>query len=276
MTAPAQRELLVFAHGNGFPAGSYRVLLEQLGERYEVLEPDMLGHAVDRPVSDGWPQLLRELDEFIERAAGPRPVILVGHSLGGLLGLMLAARHPRRLRALVLLDSPVVAGWRAALLWASKRSGLVKRFAPVAPALRRRQQWPDLGAVREHFRSKPLFAAWDQRMLDDYAQAATTTEGASRVLRFRRDVEAAIYATLPHHLGRLAPRLRRAGVPIGFIGGTASRELAMAGMRATRSLVGRHLRWMPGGSHLFPFEQPEATARAIVEMLRELDAPTPG
>ena len=276
MPSTPGRDLLVFAHANGFPAPCYRVLLDLLGHHFDLRAPDMLGHAPRFPVSDNWPRLLDELSSFVHAQRDGRRVILVGHSLGGLLGLMLAERHPRRLRALVLLDSPVVAGWRAALLWASKRSGLVKRFAPVAPALRRRQQWPDLGAVREHFRSKPLFAAWDQRMLDDYAQAATTTEGASRVLRFRRDVEAAIYATLPHHLGRLAPRLRRAGVPIGFIGGTQSRELAMAGMRATRSLVGRHLRWMPGGSHLFPFEQPQATARAIVEMLRELDAPTPG
>lgn len=274
MTPATQRPLLVFAHANGFPAGSYRVLLEQLGEHFDVLAPDMLGHARNRPVSDGWPQLLLELDEFIERECGARQVLLVGHSLGGLLGLMLAAARPQRLRALVLLDAPLVAGWRAALLWASKRSGLARRFAPVAPALRRRQQWPDLDAVREHFRGKAVFAAWDPRMLDDYARAATEPDGAARVLRFRREVEAAIYATLPHHLGRLG--LRRTRVPIGFIGGTQSRELAMAGMRATRRLVGRHLRWMPGGSHLFPFEQPQATARAIVEMLRELAAPTPG
>ncbi|MDE2276370.1 MAG: alpha/beta hydrolase [Burkholderiales bacterium] len=272
-TADEARPLLVFAHGNGFPAGSYRVLLEQLQEHFEVLAPDMLGHARHRPVSDGWPQLLLELDEFIERNCGSRRVLLVGHSLGGLLGLMLAAERPQRLRALVLLDSPVVSGWRAALLWASKRSGLVRRFAPVAPALRRRQQWPDLDAVREHFRGKTVFSAWDSRMLDDYARAGTEPREGARVLRFHREVEAAIYATLPHHLGRLA--LRRASVPIGFIGGTASRELAMAGMRATRRLVGRHLRWMPGGSHLFPFEQPQATAGAIVEMLRELGALTP-
>ncbi|WP_018911727.1 alpha/beta fold hydrolase [Thiomonas sp. FB-6] len=270
--APAARErdLLVFAHANGFPAPSYRVLLELLGRHYEVRAPDMLGHAPRFPVSDNWPRLLEELAEFVQQHRGGRRVVLVGHSLGGLLGLMLAAAHPDWLRALVLLDSPVVAGWRAGLLWASKRSGLIWRAAPTSLALRRRRVWPDIGAVREHLGAKAPFAGWDPRMLEDYARDGTVDQEGARALRFRPEVEASIYATLPHHLSRLG--LRRAGVPIGFIGGTESRELAMAGMRATRRLVGPHLRWMRGGSHLFPFEQPQATAGVILELLRELGA----
>ena len=149
-------------------------------------------------------------------------------------------------------------------------SSLGKGIAAASLALRRRRAWPDVRAVREHLGAKPPFAAWDPGMLEDYAREGTAERGGARVLRFEPEVEASIYATLPHHLARLG--LRRAGVPIGFVGGTESRELAMAGMRATRRLVGPHLRWMPGGSHLFPFEQPQATARTVLELLRELGA----
>ena len=275
MPSTPGRDLLVFAHANGFPAPSYRVLLDLLGQHFDLRAPDMLGHAPRFPVSDNWPRLLDELSNFVQQQRDGRRLILVGHSLGGLLGLMLAAAHPDWLRALVLLDSPLVGGWRAALLWASKRSGLIWRVAPASQALRRRRAWPDVDAVREHLGAKAPFAAWDPRMLEDYARAGTVERDGGRALRFQPEVEASIYATLPHHLARLG--LRRAGVPIGFIGGTESRELAMAGMRATRRLVGRHLRWMEGGSHLFPFEQPQATARTILELLRELGvAPGPG
>jgi pimeloyl-ACP methyl ester carboxylesterase len=195
--------------------------------------------------------------------------VLVGHSLGGLLGLMLAERDPAALRSLVLLDSPLVAGWRAALLWGGKRSGLAWRVAPAAAARRRRERWPDLDAVREHFAAKPVFARWDPEMLADYAANATEASDGQRVLRFRRDVEARIYATLPHGLGRL---LRRPPpLPIGFIGGTASRELQLAGTAATRRLVGEHLRWIDG-THLFPFEQPQRTAELIEQLWAELEA----
>ncbi len=270
--AGGERPLLVFAHGNSFPAASYRKLLALLRQRFDVVAPDRFGHDPAYPVSDSWPQLLAELRAFVRGVARGRPVVLVGHSLGGLLGLMLAERDPAALRSLVLLDSPLVAGWRAALLWGSKRSGLVWRVAPAAAARRRRERWPDLDAVREHFAAKDVFARWDPEMLADYAAAATEAHDGQRVLRFRRDVEARIYATLPHGLGRLLRRPPQ--LPIGFIGGTESRELRLAGTAATRRLVGAHLRWIEG-THLFPFEQPQRTAELIEQLWAELEAGRP-
>ncbi len=270
-SGPEARPLLVFSHANGFPAGSYRKLFAMLGEHFEIRAPCRLGHDPAHPVSDGWPQLQRELLAFVQASAQGRPAVLVGHSLGGFLSLMLARAHPELARCVVLLDSPVIAGWRASALWLGKRSGLIRRFGPVAPALRRRQEWPDVQAVIAHFASKPGFARWDSEMLADYAETGTRQRAGQRVLAFERDIEARIYATLPHRLGRL---LRRPpDVPVCFIGGTASQELRMAGMAATRRLVGTHLRWIEGGSHLFPFEQPQATAEAIVALVRQLTAP---
>ena len=263
--------MLVFAHANSFPAGSYRKLFTLLEPSFVISAPSRLGHDPAHPVTDSWPHLLQDLLTFVRHHAHDRRVILVGHSLGGLLGLMLAEREPALLRCLILLDSPLVTGWRAAVLWAGKRSGLIHRLAPVAPALRRRMQWSDLGAVTKHFEAKAPFAQWDPEMLQDYARAATRVEGGQRVLAFERHIEASIYATLPHGLGRL---LRNPPpIPVGFVGGTVSNELRMAGMTATRRLVGPNLRWIDGGSHLFPFEQPEATAMAILDLVRVL-APT--
>ena len=238
----AELPLLVFAHGNSFPAPSYRKLLGLLGEVFEVAAPERFGHDPAYPVSDSWPHLLAELHAFVRRVAQRRRV--------------------------VLLDAPIVSGWRAALLWGSKRSGLAWRTAPAAAARRRRDTWADVEAVRAHFGSKDIFARWDPEMLDDYARLATEARDGARVLRFARDVEAQIYATLPHGLGRLLRRPPQ--VPIGFIAGRSSRELRMAGMRATQRLVGPHLRWIDG-THLFPFEHPRRTAQTIVELWRALE-----
>ena len=263
------RPLLVFAHGNSFPAGSYRKLLALLERRFDVVAPERFGHDPAYPVSDSWPQLLAELRAFVRGVARDRPVVLVGHSMGGLLGLMLAERDPAALRCLVLLDAPLVTGWRAALLWGGKRSGLAWRIAPAATARRRRTCWKDVDAVHAHFAAKPVFARWDPEMLEDYVASATEVRAGQHVLRFRRDIEARIYATLPHGLGRL---LRRPPpLPIGFIGGTDSRELRMAGTAATRRLVGKSLRWIDG-THLFPFEHPQRTAELIEQLWSELDA----
>jgi surfactin synthase thioesterase subunit len=86
-------------------------------------------------------------------------------------------------------------------------------------------------------------------------------------LRFSREVETAIYRSLPHHLGTLmqAPF----PVPVGFIGGTDSLELRQAGLGATRKLVGSHFRQIEGG-HLFPMESPALAAQLTRELVAEL------
>ena len=86
-------------------------------------------------------------------------------------------------------------------------------------------------------------------------------------LRFSREVETAIYRSLPHHLGELVqPPFP---VPIGFVGGTDSVELRQAGLDATRRLVGSHFKQIEGG-HLFPMESPELAAQLTREMIAEL------
>ena len=59
--------------------------------------------------------------------------------------------------------------------------------------------------------------------------------------------------------------------------GAHSREMRQGGLAATRALVGAaHWREIQG-THLFPFEQPQATAQAVLELLAALTRlPGPG
>jgi len=50
-----------------------------------------------------------ELEVLLERAAVPKPYVLVGHSLGALNLQVFAARHPEQVAGLVLLDPPPLA-----------------------------------------------------------------------------------------------------------------------------------------------------------------------
>ena len=258
---------LVFSHANGFPAGCYRLLFEHwraAGWRVEAL--DRFGHDPRFPVTADWRRLRDQLLHFVTDEVRPEGrLVLVGHSLGGLLSLLAACRRPELVQGLVLLDSPVVDGWKAAAVALAKGTGLMHRYAPSRIARERRHSWPDRNAVRAHFAAKKAFARWDPRVLDDYVQAGfEEAEGQVR-LRFDREVEARIYRTLPHHLPQLL-RLRPPHCPVGFIAGTESRELHQAGVAPSRTLAGEDWRWMDG-SHLYPFEQPEATADLVLELL---------
>lgn len=259
---------IVFSHANGFPAGTYKLLFKAwraAGWRVEAVEK--FGHDPHYPVTTNWPRLRDQLIDFIDQRVG-HPVCLVGHSLGGLLSLQAASRRPDLVRALVMLDSPLVTGWRAHSVRILKVSGLMHRFGPAQVAQFRRHEWPSRRAVAEHYGAKALFARWHPQVLADYIACGTQRAAGKTVLAFDRQIEARIYNTLPHHLGRV---LRRHPLqcPAAFIAGEQSVEIRQAGLAASRALVGEHLRWLPG-THLYPMEHPAETAAAVLALLDEM------
>lgn len=259
------KPLLHFTHGNSYPSGSYGRLLDELRRDFDVRTTDMLGHDPRYPVDDNWHALVDELIGQLERY--DRPAILVGHSLGGAIGMMAAWRRPELARCVVMLDSPVVAGWRAWLWRLAKALGAGRKLSPGGVAERRRNIWPSREAARAHFLAKPIFQAWAPGALDDYLTHGLKPHPDGVQLRFDRDVEAAIYSSLPHDMGRI---LRQSfPVPIGFVAGTRSEELRQAGMKATRRLVGDNLVTIEG-SHLYPMESPQLTAQLTREMIERL------
>jgi pimeloyl-ACP methyl ester carboxylesterase len=257
---------LHFAHANSYPAGTYRRYLEVLARHYAVGALDMAAHDPRYPVTNGWTELASQLvDDLLAKYHAP--VILVGHSLGGMLCLMAAKARPDLVRCVVMLDSPVVAGWRALAVRLLRNTAFMRRLSPGRLSARRRNVWPDAQAAYRHFADKPLFAGWAPGVLRDYIDAGLKPHAGGVQLRFTREAETAVYFTLPDHVGALV----RGGfpVPIGFIGGTTSEESRQAGLAATRALVGPFFRQLPGG-HLFPMESPDAAAEATHAMIARM------
>jgi pimeloyl-ACP methyl ester carboxylesterase len=258
----------VFSHANGFPAGVYRVLFEVWrAAGHEVFAVEKFGHDPRYPVTGNWPHLRQQLIDFVDAEVGA-PAFLVGHSLGGLLALMAACRRPDLARGVVMLDSPVVTGWRAHGLQVFKASGLIRRVSPGRVSQRRRHSWPDHDAVRAHFAAKSAFARWDPRVLDDYVDAGFVEREGAVVLAFRREVETRIYNTLPHQLGRTLRR-HPPRCPVGFVAGTRSAEVRQGGLEASRALARDRFEWIEG-THLFPMEKPDETARRVLDQLARM------
>lgn len=263
---------ILFSHGNSFPAGTYRQVLDSLRARgFEVLAIEKFGHDPKYPVTNNWPHLVQQLADAARgwQEEGP-PAFLVGHSLGGILSLMCAARHPELARGVLLLDSPILSGWKATTLGLVKKTQMVGSLSPGRISSKRRHHWPSRDAVLEHLRHKKAFAAWDPQVLADYVDAGTHEREGQRWLSFDRDIETAIYNTLPDHLGSMLRR-HPPKCPVAFIGGTHSVEMRTVGMDLTRQVTkGRVM--MLDGSHLFPMEKPLASAAAIEASLRNMGA----
>jgi pimeloyl-ACP methyl ester carboxylesterase len=263
------RPILHFVHANSYPAGTHRVFFDHLRKNFDVQALEIHAHNPEYPVGNGWAALARELiDELTARYS--EPVILVGHSMGGMLSLMVAKARPDLVRCVVMLDSPVVAGWRAFLLRIAKRAGIDKKFSPAKFSERRKNIWPDVEAAYHHYVGKSLFSSWPPEVLRDYLEHGLAPHPEGVTLRFTRETETAVYRSLPHHIGKLVRR--SFPVPVGFIGGIDSVECRQAGLSATRQLVGRHFDQVQGG-HLFPMESPAVAANAVHRMIRSLLSP---
>jgi pimeloyl-ACP methyl ester carboxylesterase len=269
------KPLIIFSHGNSFPASTYGVLFQGLRSRgFQVKAIEKFGHDPRYPVTSNWPNLVQQLADFtseqVEKTG--QAAFLVGHSLGGFLSLMCAARNPvlggLPVRGVLLIDSPILGGWRAAALSVAKRAQLVGSISPGAISRKRRHEWLGQAEVLAHFRTKKAFARWDEQVLLDYIEHGTHDAGGQRLLSFDRDVETAIYNTLPDNLEGLLKR-HPLKCPVAFIGGRQSAEMKQVGMAMTEKVTkGRIM--MLDGSHLFPMEKPVATAAAIEAALRNL------
>ena len=266
--------MIVFSHANSYGASTYRRLFE--GWRaagHEIAAVEHFGHDAQYPVDRRWHGMTQQLTALIDSLAAPK-VWLVGHSMGGYLSLLAAGQRPRRVRGIIVLDAPIIHGWKSGLIGVVKAAGQMPRVSPAAGALRRRDRWSDLGEVRSHFAAKPMFARWHPEVLDDYVRHGTEPDpadagGAARRLRFRPFIEAEIYSTVPHRLEAYL-RTHPPGGPIAFIAGTRSREVGQVGLSATRKLTRGRISYVEG-THLFPFEKPEETTAAVLEWINLLD-----
>ncbi|SCK22134.1 alpha/beta fold hydrolase [Vogesella sp. LIG4] len=255
---------LLFAHANSFPSSIYRKLHQRLAEHgYEVGYLDTIGHDAAYPVTDCWPQLADEMLAYM--AANYRePVLAVGHSLGGAVLFLAALREPQRFRQLIVLDSPLLGPRTGFLIWLAKRLGFIQQLTPGGTGtLRRRDNWASTTSVYDYFARKPAFARWDPDCLHDYAQYGTEDNGdGGRRLKFRPQVEHAIYETLPHDAWFKRGKLQ---VPLSYVAagqGSAIRPHDLAFMH-------RHFAadiHVQRGSHLFPLEHPLETADLIARL----------
>jgi 3-oxoadipate enol-lactonase len=127
-------EPVVLVHGLTGAAANWLEIAPALAKKRRVLVPDLPGHAG----SAGLPAA-PNLDAYAERvrlvAERERmlPAAVVGHSLGGLVGLRLAIRHPTDVSGLVLAGAAgISSGTRWAEFWVSL-FGLTRPGKAVAP-----------------------------------------------------------------------------------------------------------------------------------------------
>lgn len=228
VTGPVAGPTILFLHGSGQTRQSWGSALAQASERgYRAISLDLRGHGDSDWSADGEYSLDRfaaDLRQVIVQLE--REPILVGASLGGIIGMMIAAAPPPRLRGLVLVDITARVEMSGANEVIAFMDGAPDGFASLEEAA---------AAVSAYlpFRSRP-----------------TNTNGLKRNLRLRdgryhwhwdpafmrmgRDASGKIKADQPNSLEKLA---RAIDIPTLLIRGSRSRIVSEDGAREFLELV---------------------------------------
>jgi carboxylesterase len=103
-------EACLLLHGfTASPAEMRPLALALAAAGFSVIAVRLPGHGTDvadleRTAASEW---IDAAEEALERVSGAGPVFVAGQSMGGLLSLILAARHPEKVRAVASLAAPM-------------------------------------------------------------------------------------------------------------------------------------------------------------------------
>lgn len=241
---------LVLIHGVGLDHAMWDPVVGVLAQKHRILRYDILGHG-----SSDDPPGPRKLDDFVDQLVevldfhDVETTDVVGLSLGGLIALMTAARHPNRVRSAVLVSTVFgrsgsqLAGVRQRLELAEKEG-----LGPVA----------DL-AIERWF--TPQWRASHPAETDAVRQRLLTTDHAGYLKAYRQFLDADDLAAA------LAPDIEAPTLVLAGERDTGSTpEMAVA---LADAIPGGEARIMPGVHHLAPIEEPTQFVNILLEFLNQ-------
>lgn len=245
---------LVLVHGFTGMKENWLPVFEALAGDYRVVAPDLPGwgeSSRDPALDYGFPEQAERLAAFMRTLTpGGTPVLLVGHSMGGGIAALVAARHPELVERLVLVDAA------GAPFDENEFMRAVLRGEHPYEVLDRRGLDRQLALVF----ADPPFVPWPvDRALIARRSADVGFERAV-LQRLRRDED----ANLPHaEAGRIGvPTLLLWCRDDPVIDASALRSWAAA-IRDSRSVL------LDGCHHMPMMERPADTAAAIKAFLAE-------
>jgi pimeloyl-ACP methyl ester carboxylesterase len=254
---------LLFAHGFGQTRGAWNAAADALAARgCRCVTFDSRGHGESDRAPDGDYHMQHFADDLFALAhAQPEPPILVGASMGGLLGLVTAGEvRPAPFRALVLVD--ITPRWETA--------GVERILAFM-------QAHPDgFASYAEAAEQIAAYLPQRRERKSEQQLRPLLREGADGRLRWHWD-PALLAGDLVNESQRYQPRLLKAAanveVPVLLLSGERSDVVSRGTVDEFLALVphARHAE-VPGATHMLAGDANDAFTAAIAGFIESLES----
>lgn len=260
---PCERPSLLLLHATGFHGRVWDAVVAALPDDLHIVAPDLRGHGRSfKPERiDDWQTISDDLTGLVQ-IAFPGPLIGVGHSMGGVTAVRLAAAMAGRFARLVLVD-PVIATDE---FYADPPPGGPEDH----PIARRRAVWESPGAMIAAFADRSPYSLWTVEALDSYCRYGLLPRAHGGYdLACAPLLEASIYASAAHN--NPAPAVAAVDCPVTVLRARCGERTGQldftvsptAPELAARFRDGRDFHW-PDVSHFIPMEAPERLAALIL------------
>ena len=263
------KPVLFFLHGNGLCGRIYESFLAQFDQQFELILLDIAGHGASGSLADfpGWNRIAEQCREALGLCCDhSRDVIVVGHSFGGVLSILMAACDPGRFKKLLLLD-PILFPRRMLLAFTFMQwLGLTDRVHPMVRMTKKRKfQWDSRAEALAYFKSRGAFAKWDELALTNYVEFGLKQQPDNTVvLCCDRMLEAEIFATWPN---RLWNSVRAVTDSTHIFMGKDTFSFALDAADTAQRCNAHIQTGRVEGDHFFMLEKPVETARRVLAEL---------
>jgi len=258
---------LHFAHATGMNAQVYARLLEPLADRYRIIASDARGHGQTRlpagPEALGsWQNFASDLLMLLAAVDGGARWLLAGHSMGGAVSALSAARAPERVAGVVMADPATLPFALAAAYDAARSAGQPLPNPLADQAARRRADFASVAEAREAYAGRGLFRTWNDADLDAYlAGGLRVQEGGGVTLGCAPAYEAATFRAVT---GEFEAATAALACPFALVAGETGSTVTDADLATIGTLPHcLSAARVPGTSHFVPLERGDVVRDAI-------------
>jgi 3-oxoadipate enol-lactonase len=244
---------VVFAHGVLYSSRMWDAQVAAMRDRYRCIAYDHRGQGESAVPASGYDmETVSEDAAALIQGLGSGPVHFVGLSMGGFVGMRLAARHPELLRSLVLLDTSAD----------PEPPENLPRYRMLAFIARWFGQRPVAGSVLKimhgaSMRADPAraseLAAWRARLI------ASDRIGAVRAVY-------GVFQRRPVH-----DELAKIRVPtLVMVGEEDTAAVPAKGEAIARAIAGARLVRVPRAGHMAPIDNPAFVTAELLSFLAKI------